>query len=90
MHGESTVLSTSLCVSLYFFLSPVVATIILIIAGSVYTYQAKNDASELYKLGMGFDFNFADSWGVNSKMLRKIHKDSGHENTFMLEASLAF
>ena len=32
IHGESTVLSTSLCVSLYFFLSQVVAVIILIIA----------------------------------------------------------
>ena len=59
-------------------------------SSSVYTYQAKNDASELYKLGMGFDFDFADSWSVNSKMLRKIYKDSGHENTFMIEASLVF
>ena len=55
-----------------------------------YTYQAKNDASELYKLGIGFDLDFADSWSVNSKMLRKINKDSGHENTFMIDASLAF
>mgnify|MGYP000551295203 FL=1 len=59
-------------------------------SSSVYTYQAKNDASELYKLGMGFDFDFADSWSVNSKILRKINKDSGHENTFMIDASLAF
>ena len=59
-------------------------------ASSVYTYQAKNDASEIYKLGMGFDLDFADSWSVNSKMLRKIYKDSGHENTFMINASLAF
>jgi len=56
----------------------------------VYSYQAKSDASEIYKLGMGFDLNFADSWNVNSKMLRKINKDSGHENTFMVEASLDF
>jgi hypothetical protein len=27
---------------------------------------------------------------VNSKMLRKIDKDSGHENTFMIATSLAF
>ena len=59
-------------------------------SSSVYTYQAKNDASELYKLGMGFDLDFADSWSVNSKMLRKIYKDSGHDNTFMIEASLVF
>ncbi len=57
---------------------------------STYTYKAKKDASELYKLGMGFDFNFADSWNVNGKILRKINKNSGHENTFMMEASLAF
>ena len=59
-------------------------------SSSVYTYQAKNDASELYKLGVGFDLDFADSWSVNSKMLRKIYKDSGHDNTFMIEASLVF
>ena len=59
-------------------------------SSSVYTYQAKNDASEIYKLGLGFDLDFADSWSVNSKMLRKINKDSGHENTFMVEAGLAF
>ena len=59
-------------------------------SSSVYTYQAKNDASEIYKLGLGFDLDFADSWSVNSKMLRKIYKDSGHENTFMIDASLAF
>jgi len=57
---------------------------------STYTYQAKKDASELYKLGMGFDFNFADSWNVNGKILRKINKNSGNENTFMIDASLAF
>ena len=56
----------------------------------VYTYQAKNDASEIYKLGMGFDLNLADSWNVKSKMLRKINKNSGHENTFIIGASLAF
>jgi len=39
---------------------------------SVYTYQAKNDASEIYKLGIEFDLNLTDSWNVNSKMLRKI------------------
>ena len=59
-------------------------------SSSVYTYQAKNDASEIYKIGLGFDFDFSDSWSVNSKMLRKIYKDSGHENTFMIEASLVF
>ena len=59
-------------------------------SSSVYTYQAKNDASEIYKLGLGFDLDFADSWSVNSKMLRKIYKDSGHENTFTIETSLAF
>ena len=59
-------------------------------SSSVYTYQAKNDASEIYKLGLGFDLDFADSWSVNSKMLRKIYKDSGHDNTFMIEASLVF
>ena len=46
--------------------------------------------SEIYKLGVGFDFNFADSWNVNSKMLRKIKKDSGHKNTFILKTFLAF
>ena len=59
-------------------------------SSSVYTYQAKNDASEIYKLGLGFDLDFVDSWNVNSKILRKIYKDSGHENTFMIDASLAF
>jgi len=59
-------------------------------SSSVYTYQAKNDASEIYKLGLGFDLDFVDSWSVNSKILRKINKDSGHENTFMIDASLAF
>ena len=59
-------------------------------SSSVYTYQAKNDASEIYKLGLGFDLDLADSWSLNSKMLRKINKDSGHENTFMIDASLAF
>ena len=57
---------------------------------SVYTYQAKDDASERYKLGMGFDLSFSDSWNINSKMLRKINKNSGHENTFMIGTSLAF
>ena len=43
MHGESTVLSTCLCVSLYFFLSSVVATIIPIIASpSIFDKIRKN------------------------------------------------
>jgi len=39
---------------------------------------------------MGFDLNFADNWNINSKMLKKINKNSGHENTFIIGTSLAF
>jgi hypothetical protein len=39
---------------------------------------------------MGFDLNFADRWNINSKILRKINKSSGHENNFTVETSLAF
>jgi len=57
---------------------------------SVYTYQPKKDNTGIYKLGLGFDLNFADSWNINSKIHKRIIKDSGHENTFVVEASLAF
>ena len=56
----------------------------------VYTYQAKRDASEIYKLGMRFYLNFADNWKVNNQMLKKINKNSGHENTFIIRTSLVF
>jgi len=57
---------------------------------SVYTYQAKKDVSEIYRLGVGFDLNIVDSWNVNSKIQRKINKNSGYENTFIIGAVLNF
>jgi len=39
---------------------------------------------------MGFDLNFAYTWNIKSKILRKINKNIGHRNAFIMGTSIAF
>ena len=38
----------------------------------------------------GFNLDFSNSWNINSELRRKIHKKSGHENSFNVSANLSF
>jgi len=57
---------------------------------SEYNFEAINDIRTIYTLGTGFDLNILNSWNINSKILRKIYKNEGHENKISLTAVKSF
>ena len=57
---------------------------------SEYSFEAVNDVNKIYTLGTGFDLSILNSWNINSKILRKIYKDEGHENKISLTAVKSF
>ena len=57
---------------------------------SEYSFEAVNDVNKIYTIGTGFDLSILNSWNINSKILRKIYKDEGHENKISLTAVKSF